>query len=156
MNTILIFFACYVAFAVGINAIAIGYRRELAESVHKARQIEGLDDREIAILDSFLLSMRSLRTAVILSLVFAQILLTPNERLKASTEMSKNDETLFDAGLMPRILELHLASAAAANPIFGAVAYFLRLMVHIRFAALLGPDRERGELHTVAARYAAC
>lgn len=154
MNTLLIFFAGYLAVSVAINVLAIGYRKDLAAAVQKAKRIDGLSKQEIATLDSYVLSMRSLRTSIILLLVFWQLALMPKEQLAAGPTRVMND-ALWESGLMSEILEKHMASAAAANPLFGALAYAMRSLVHYRFKRLCGDDGEQRELRSFSARYAA-
>ncbi len=156
MEMILIFFACYLALAVVTNGLAVRYRRNLVSVVKKAKKVQGLSKHELAVLDSYVLSMRSLRTSIILFLIFVQMLLMPKEQILSFSETQPPKEILWDSGYLPEILDMHLASAACANPIFGALAYAANWAVGYRFKRLFGDVGQERELRSVSARYASC
>ncbi len=155
MTPILTFLAVYAAIYVTLNLVAIPYRKRLVDSVTEAKaKVRSPHLRSV--LDTFTLSMTSMRTSVILLLIFTQMLIEPKGKLLRSSELSEEENALYEDGLMREILETHMASAAAANPLFGALAYVARTASHIRARSILGEDDGVREAHLVSSRYAAC
>lgn len=155
MQTILIFFAVYLAIYLAMNLWAIRYRRKLVASVSDAKAATS-DFKIHQLLDSFQTSMTSMRTSVILLAIFIQMLLEPKAKIKTFTDSSNNVDPLYTSGLMRDILESHMASAAAVNPFFGALAYLTRFFVHLRFKSTVGEMGGAREAQTITSRYAAC
>jgi hypothetical protein len=151
MKLILIFFAGYLLVYLGLNLLARRYRRRLVECVGKAKKAS-IGKHNAAVLDVFVHSMTSMRTAIVLFLIFIELLVLPNEQLLRD-DLSREDRNLWETGLMPEILDNHMASAAAANPFFGALAYLARFFVHLRFR-WLGEKTGVSELRTFTIKYA--
>lgn len=155
MNLIIAFLAGYLLVSVVLNLLALRYRRRLVALVDEAKA-DVTDERLRASLDSYVLSMRSMRTAVILALIHIHILLMPKEKLKACPQFTDEENTLWRKGLMAQIMDYHIASAAAANPLFGALTYVLSWAVVARFKVLLVDNAKQLEAQVVDYRYARC
>lgn len=155
MELILIFFAVYLAVYLTLNLVAVRQRKRLVAAVAEAKE-QVTDERWKKHLDSFVLSMTSMRTSVILFLILWQILLMPKQKVRSSPDIGDEQLALFKNGLMHTILESHMASAAAVNPLFGGLAYLLRCAVHVRYKIVLGEEAGVRELESVSARYVAC
>lgn len=155
MTLILTFLAIYAAIYVALNLVAVSYRKRLVVAVAKGKsQVQSVKLKEL--LDSFTLSMTSMRTSVILLLIFTQMLLEPKGKLLRQSDISEEERALYESGLMREILETHMASAAAVNPFFGALAYAARFASHLRARSILGQEDGVREAHLVSSRYAAC
>lgn len=151
MNLILPFFAAYLAIYLVLNLLAIRQRKLLLARVTQAKAAVRSEHIH-AILDQFVASMTSMRSAILLCLVFGQMLMLSQGQLEAK-EFSHEEQLLFDNGMMGDILEAHMASVSAVNPFFGAIAYALRHLVHLRFRIIDG-DAAKRELISLTARYA--
>ena len=155
MESILVFFAVYLAIYLTMNLVAIRYRRRLVVAVEKAKN-ETDDPKTHRLLDSFQVSMTSMRTAVILCAIFVQMLLEPKAKIEAAIAEKGDTDPLYASGLMGEILECHMASAAAVNPLFGLAAYVTRFFAHHRFGNIIGENGSAREVRSITSRYAAC
>tara|TARA_R110001606_G_scaffold10272_9_gene44136 strand:- start:1276 stop:1755 length:480 start_codon:yes stop_codon:yes gene_type:complete len=136
MNTILIFFAGYIALHFGLNIVVHSYRVRLMSLISEAKKLN-LSKVESRSLETLAKTAYSIRSAPALMLMFIGGLLQSEERIREELEELEDDADedcaeLWESGIIHKILDYHMASVAAANPIFGALAYLFRIAFSLR------------------------
>jgi hypothetical protein len=101
--------------------------------IYDAKKLD-LSKLESRSLDTLAKTAYSIRGAPALMLMFIGGLLQSEERIREALEEDEGEDCkeLWESGIIHKILDYHMASVAAANPIFGALAYLFRFAFSLR------------------------
>lgn len=135
-NPAIILIAAYFVVMLALMLAAQPYRRELRELV---RTLEGectCAEADKEFLEGVRTTLFSIRVAPVLVLVFLVGLLASLDGLMRQCDDFEHDNpNLTHDARLDRLLDLHMAVAAANNPLFGAVAYVLRILFRLKILA---------------------
>jgi hypothetical protein len=135
MINLFIFVVGYLLFLATLSLIARPYRMRLI-SVSESLLSDNVTESEKQFIGHVTKTAYSVRTAPMLFLVFAMGLLKTSQSIDANQgDFEKNHPVLTDGNRSHELLEMHMASAAAVNPIFGALAYAAKWAFKIKTRA---------------------
>ncbi len=137
MTNLLIFIALYFAALALLSVIARPYRVRLI-AVSESLLSDHVNESERQFVSHVTRTAYSVRTSPMLFLIFLQGLLRTSESLDANPDdFEKSHPALTADNRAHELLEMHMASAAAVNPIFGILAYAAKWAFRAKAAAYL-------------------
>ena len=146
MSTLIAFVAAYFVLLALLSLLARPLRARL-KTVASGFLDQDLTDTERKMILRLADTAYSVRTAPVIFLVFVIGLLQQNEKIdKESNSWAIENPTMASDRRSHQLLELHMASAAAVNPIFGALAYAAKWLFRAKAKAYFRRESSSAKL----------
>ncbi len=126
MIAIFAFVFSYFVLLIALSALVRPQRKRLAVLAHELLS-EDIDEDRRVLIGRLLATAYAMRMAPTQFLATCIALLIPSDRFdREARDWAQKSQDLIEDGRWFEMFECHSASAAAANPIFGALAYAAR------------------------------
>ncbi len=139
MTTLLIFVTAYFALLAVLSLVAQSYRLRLKAACEHLLDKASLCQDDVKMVEATLSSAYSIRTAPMLLLVFMTGILRSGQQIDSDADRFDKEHPTFNEHLLVwhEMLETHMVSAFAVNPIFGSLAYIAKWIFRAKARAYI-------------------